>query len=228
MNRKSTPALCVIGLATLATAVQAETERQHGAHEHGAAQLTLAAENQTLVVGLDSPAYNLVGFEQAPSNDAQRAQVESALATLARADAVLDLPAAAQCALTGQTVDADHWQGSSAGEDHHDEHDEDHHDDHDDEHDEHEEDHHNDHDQEHDDHSRVHDDHEGHDDGESAHSDVLVEWTYRCDNLDALRTVTVSAFEHFPNLTDLQVQYIGDDWQGATQLTPSSPSLRLN
>lgn len=214
MTLKSTPAFFALSLVALATSAQAETERQHGAHEHGAAQLTLAAENQILAVSLDTPAYNLVGFEQAPANDAQREQVASALAVLARADAVLDLPAAAQCTLTAQAVDADTWSGIEAHDDH--EHDEEHHDEHADEH--------------HDDHAHEdehHDDHD-HDHEESAHSDVLVEWTYRCENPGALSTVTVSAFEHFPNLTDLQVQYIGDDWQGGAQLTPANPRLTLN
>lgn len=224
MSFKSIPALFALSLAALATSAQAETERQLGTHAHGAAQLTLAAENQTLAVSLDTPAYNLVGFEQAPANDAQRDQVASALAILARADAVLDLPAAAQCTLTTQVVDADTWSGIEAHDDHDDEHDEVHHDEHEAEHhDEHEEEQHDDlaHEDEH------HEEHD-HDHEESAHSDVLAEWTYRCENLDELSTVTVSAFEHFPNLTDLQVQYIGDGWQGGAQLTPASPRLTLN
>lgn len=224
MTFKSTPALLVLSLAALATTAQAETERQLGAHAHGAAQLTLAAENQTLAVSLDTPAYNLVGFEQAPASDAQHDQVASALAVLARADAVLDLPASAQCTLTAQAVDADTWSGIEAHGDHHDEHEDDHHDEHEEEHhDEHVDEHHDDngHEEDH------HDDH-SHDQEESTHSDVLAEWTYRCENPDALRTVEVSAFEHFPNLTDLQVQYIGDGWQGGAQLTPANSRLTLN
>lgn len=246
MTFQSTSALFALSLAALSLSAHAETERQLGAHEHGAAQLTLAAENQTLAVSLDTPAYNLVGFEQAPATEAQRDQVASALAMLARADAVLELPAGARCTLTEQAVDADAWSGIEAQDDH--AHDEEHHDDHADEHhDDHEDDHHDDHEEEHadehhDDHDREHeddhhddhaheDDHDhdhDHDHDESAHSDVLVEWTYRCENLDALSTVRVSAFEHFPNLTDLQVQYIGDDWQGGAQLTPASPRLDLD
>lgn len=238
MTLKSTPALFALSLVALATSAQAETERQLGAHAHGAAQLTLAAENQTLAVSLDTPAYNLVGFEQAPATDAQREQVASALAILARADAVLDLPAAARCTLTEQAVDADTWSAIEAHDDHveehHDDHEDDHHDEHEeDHHDEHADEHHDDHGHEeehHDDHAHEDDHHDDHDPDheESTHSDVLVEWTYRCENPDALSTVTVSAFEHFPNLTDLQVQYIGDDWQGGAQLTPASPRLTLN
>ncbi|WP_394170787.1 DUF2796 domain-containing protein [Saccharospirillum alexandrii] len=228
MSFKSTPAFFALSLVALATSAQAETERQLGAHAHGAAQLTLAAENQTLAVSLDTPAYNLVGFEQAPATDAQRDQVASALAVLARADAVLDLPTAAECTLTEQAVDADAWSAIEAHDDHHDEHADEHHDDH-----EHEDEHHDEHEHEHeevhhDDHAHEDDHHDDHDHEDSAHSDVLVEWTYRCENLGALSSVTVSAFEHFPNLTDLQVQYIGDDWQGGTQLTPASPRLTLN
>ena len=220
MTLKSTPALFALSLVALATSAQAETERQLGAHAHGAAQLTLAAEQQTLAVSLDTPAFNLVGFEQAPATDTQREQVASALAILARADAVLELPAAAQCALTEQSIDADAWSGIET----HDDHEDDHHDEHDEEHhDEQADEHHDDHEQE----DEHHDEHD-HDHEESAHSDVLVEWTYRCENPGALSTITVSAFEHFPNLSDLQVQYIGDDWQGGAQLTSASPRFTLN
>lgn len=218
MTFKPTPTLLALSLIAMATTVLAETERQLGAHEHGAAQLTLAVENQTLVVSLDSPAYNLVGFEQSPVSDAQREQVESALATLARADAVLSLPETARCSLESQALDAEGWARNGGYETHHDDHEDEHHDGH-------AEQHHDDHGHE----DEHHDDQDNdHDHADSAHSDVLVEWTYRCENLEVLRTVTVSAFEHFPNLTDLQVQYIGDDWQGAAQLTPANPRLNLN
>jgi hypothetical protein len=212
-------------LITFPTTALAETERQLGAHEHGAAMLTLAGEGETLLVGLDSPAYNLVGFEQSPTTDAQRADVEAVLAKLAQSDAVVSLPAAAECKLQGQRTTAQSWEGiESRGDAHHG-------DGHQDEHgheEEHPEDEHheNDHPDEHaeDDHDQDHD--HGHE--ESAHSDVLVEWTYRCENPGALQSVTVTAFEHFPNLTDLQVQYIGEGWQGATQLTPANTRINLD
>ena len=208
MTLKPTPTLLALSLIALATNAHAETERQLVAHEHGAAQLTLAVENLTLAVSLDSPAYNLVGFEHAPSTDAQRAGVKSAIATLAREGAVLDLPAAAQCELVTHQIDAGSWAVIEAHnnqvDDHHDEHEAEDHEDHEDHEDEH------------------------HDEAESAHSDVLVEWTYRCENPEALQSVTVTAFEYFPNLTDLQVQYIGDDWQGGAQLAPGNTRLDLN
>jgi hypothetical protein len=238
---KTTPLMAGISLAlgfiALPATVQAETERQLGAHDHGAALLTLAGEGQTLVVGLDSPAYNLVGFEQTPGTDAQRAEVAAALGKLAENDAVVRLPSAAACALESHQVEAGNWEGIDARHDEHghDDHGEDHHEDeHHDDADEHHEDEHHD-DDHHDDHAKDdhgHDDDHGHahddDHEESAHSDVLAEWTYRCENPGALQRVTVSAFEHFPNLTDLQVQYIGDDWQGAIQLTPANTQFDLD
>lgn len=82
----------VAGLSSGACAQHA-----HGAHEHGAAVLTVALEGQELVVELISPLDNLVGFEHAPANDAQRAALAAAGRRLLDVEAMLALPAAAAC-----------------------------------------------------------------------------------------------------------------------------------
>lgn len=58
---------------------------QLGAHVHGAATLTLVLEGNELQLALQSAAYNIVGFEHAPSNNEQRQEIALALDNLAQA-----------------------------------------------------------------------------------------------------------------------------------------------
>ncbi|WLQ12552.1 DUF2796 domain-containing protein [Hahella aquimaris] len=111
---------------------QAEEFEQHGAHVHGAATMNLALEEGNLVVELESPAMNLVGFEHAPATDEERQQVEKAAALLNKGEELFGLTPAAGCKLLSAEVDGDifdydedgghkeHEHGDDEGEhDHH-------------------------------------------------------------------------------------------------------------
>lgn len=69
------------------------------AHEHGAAELDAALDGSTLEIELRSPAMNLVGFEHAPGNEAERRKITNAHDQLEIPDPLLGLPAAAGCTL---------------------------------------------------------------------------------------------------------------------------------
>ena len=56
---------------------------QLGAHVHGEALLTFVLEGNEAIVALQTAAYNIVGFEHAPSTDEQQREVQSALSMLA-------------------------------------------------------------------------------------------------------------------------------------------------
>ena len=56
--------------------------REHGAHEHGVAHLDIVLENEQVLIGLKSPAANIVGFEHYPETDEQKAAVGAAMRTL--------------------------------------------------------------------------------------------------------------------------------------------------
>ncbi len=71
--------------------------REHGAHVHGVAELNVAVDADTLLIELDTPAHNLVGFEHAPRTDAQRAAVTEARKTLEDGIALFAPSAAAEC-----------------------------------------------------------------------------------------------------------------------------------
>ena len=79
--------------------------REHGAHEHGVAQLNIAQEGDTLQLELSSPAMNLVGFEHVPRNKQQQAAVKKAVASLQQGEQVFRLSPAAGCRLSKFDVD---------------------------------------------------------------------------------------------------------------------------
>jgi len=70
------------------------------AHVHGIAKLDIAVEAGKLVVHLDSPLDNILGFERAPGTDAERRQADAALARL-KAASMFRIDPAAQCRLVG-------------------------------------------------------------------------------------------------------------------------------
>jgi len=72
---------------------------QGKAHQHGTLELDIAVEARKLTLQMESPLDNLVGFERAPRNDAERKRVDAALATLKAAQALFTIDPAAQCTL---------------------------------------------------------------------------------------------------------------------------------
>lgn len=95
------PTLCTETLATLATAAallaHLPAAQAAEAHVHGIAKLDIAVESTRLSVHLDSPLDNLLGFEHAPRTDAERKQVDAAVAKLKDAAAMFRIDPAAQC-----------------------------------------------------------------------------------------------------------------------------------
>ncbi len=214
------------GLALVALGAGAAEEFvQHGTHVHGEALLNVVVDGSDVVIELESPAANIIGFEHAPKNAEQEAAVETAMASLARGNDLFQWPSGGLCRLMGAAVESpfdeaqgeeghgekDHHHGGDHDEHHDDHHDEDHGDHHDDKHGDH--------------HDKDHGDDHGHDDdhahhGEESHSDVRAEYRYGCRRPDALSELKVALFEAFPGMERLRVQYIVNDSQGAAQLTP--------
>lgn len=90
----------------------------HGAHEHGHGHLNLVVDGNQLMIELQAPAADLVGFEHAAKSEEEKAQYAKAVARLQQPDALFRLDPAAGCKLTQQELQA-------AKEDHDHEHDHD-------------------------------------------------------------------------------------------------------
>jgi hypothetical protein len=67
------------------------------AHEHGVAKLDVGVEAGRIIVVLDTPLDNLVGFERAPRTDAERKTVDDAVAKLKDSARLFAIDGAAGC-----------------------------------------------------------------------------------------------------------------------------------
>lgn len=93
-------------LLVLATTMLAQPlAHAAGAHEHGVASLNVARSGSELLIELDSPLDNFVGFEHAPGNAEQKRRLADALAVLQDPARVVSLPDAAACRLVEAEVD---------------------------------------------------------------------------------------------------------------------------
>ncbi len=211
LNRIALTASLLAPLALVAPWVSADEKhehehdhekRQHDAHVHGIAALNLALEGQEVHIEFDSPAANLVGFEHAPSSEADHAALDKAVATLKDGDRLFRFNAEARCRMEKADV-------TSALLD--------------EEHDEHADKHSSDHDQE----KKDGHDHEKHEDEEEAHSDIEAAYHFECDEPGKLTQLTVELFEAFPGTEKLKVQYVIESKQGAAELTAASHVLKF-
>lgn len=181
----------------LVQTVSAGEHREHGAHVHGIGRLNVAFDSNTLEIELDSPAANLVGFEHAPRDPAEKTKLDQTLVLLRDGDTLFVLPAAAGCRMDDVRItreEAKDHDDDGKDHDHHDEGNGHHHG----------------------------DGEEGH-----HHADMNVFYRFRCQNAAALSGVDVRLFEHFPATKKLHVQFIGPKGQGGRELTATDPVLRF-
>jgi hypothetical protein len=89
-----------IAAAFLAAApfLAAQAQQQH-AHVHGQMKLDVAIDGPTVVIDMESPLDNIVGFERAPKTDAEKKTVADAVAQLRAADKLFVIDPAANCKL---------------------------------------------------------------------------------------------------------------------------------
>ena len=85
--------LCALGMAVLAGTALAGKP-----HEHGVARLDVAVEARGVSLLLEVPLDSLVGFEHEPRTDAERQQIDLALARLRSGPALFRIDPAAHCA----------------------------------------------------------------------------------------------------------------------------------
>lgn len=104
-----------------------QEHRQHDAHVHGIAALNLALEDEEVHIELDSPAANIVGFEHAPSSQADHAALEKAVDTLKNGDRLFRFNDEASCRMekadvTSALLDEEHAEDHDHEKHEHEEH----------------------------------------------------------------------------------------------------------
>ncbi|MEP4051562.1 MAG: DUF2796 domain-containing protein [Litorimonas sp.] len=183
--------------------------RSADSHVHGGATLSIASENETIQIEFETPLFNLLGFEYAPKTDAEKALVSEAEVSLTQPEKLIRFNDAANCSFETPSSNVDLFETHSGEED------DEHHDDHD----------HSDH---HEEESETddHDEHHQHKE-DDVHKDVLLNYFLSCGEIDKLKTVKVDLFEIFPNLTELELVYLGPSQQMSADLTPSKATAEL-
>ncbi|WP_296810133.1 DUF2796 domain-containing protein [Thiocapsa sp.] len=110
MNRIRTYAVSLTAITMCLAVASAPAEdtgqRRQGAHVHGIAHMTLAAEGEKVLIELTSPAASLIGFERAPRTDEERATLMLAKENLMAGDAMIRLNMEAGCRLETAEIDA--------------------------------------------------------------------------------------------------------------------------
>ena len=174
--------------------------RQHGSHVHGIAALNLALEGQEVHIELDSPAANIVGFEHAPSSEADHAALDKAVAALKDGDRLFSFNDDAGCRMETAKVASELL---------------------DEEHEPHTEEKTREH---------AHEEKEGHDHEEregETHSDIEATYHFECNAPGKLTQLTVELFEAFPGMEELKVQYVIESKQGAAELTAADHVVKF-
>jgi Protein of unknown function (DUF2796) len=104
----------IVSLIMILSLFSPDVEAQQ-AHEHGVATLNVVLDGKKLVVQLESPLDNLVGFEHAPRNDKQRAALAKMEENLQAGDRWFKPAAAAGCTLRDVKVEHPYRTRSAAG-----------------------------------------------------------------------------------------------------------------
>ncbi|MCH8499932.1 MAG: DUF2796 domain-containing protein [Marinobacter sp.] len=211
----------------LVMAGQVASHSNHGAHDnpgahvHGEARLQVALEGQTAELILNSPADNLLGFEHAPRNDAQRDALKNAEAWL-KANPLITL-ADGHCEVAAASVSHTLGEGSHGHDEKKHGHSHDHGHEHGHRHDNrHSHDHGHSHSHAKDKHSHGHDHGHSHDhdhDHAHAHADFDVSQQLRCDKPLEGQALVALVKAQYPGIETLTIEWVGEQGQGASRLT---------
>lgn len=119
---KNTYAFLLAGLITAPMAWASndddhDTQRQHDAHNHGHATLSIVQEGNNIQLMLESPAANIVGFEYSPTTQQEKQQIDKAVEILRQGDQLFTFSPNAQCVQTTVEIESELTELST----HHDE-----------------------------------------------------------------------------------------------------------
>ena len=92
-------------LATTALAKDKHNHRQLDAHEHGSGAFNIAIDGKKVVMELEAPGADIVGFEHKARTAKQKASVSSAKTKLKELGNVITLPDAAGCKLAKANIE---------------------------------------------------------------------------------------------------------------------------
>ena len=257
MTRRSGLALAAVSLlaASGAFAASEDGHREHDPHEHGHGALDIVLEGEDLVAELRIPAVNVVGFEHAPRDDAEREAVHKAVARFSDAASVLVPSADAACEIedveaeiagtdhdgpwrVGAEVEAEEGHDHDADAHAKEEHEKEEHAKHEHEKEghakhEHEKEGHakHDHDGEEEhakhEHEHEHEEHDG-DSGMEAHSELHATYRFHCHAPERLARIDVRVFELLLDAEEIGVRVVTATAQTAMDLHPGETVVEIS
>jgi Protein of unknown function (DUF2796) len=104
--------LACIALASISPARLAGAEEfvQRGVNEHGRVTINVALDKKQLVIELESPAVNVIGFEHEPRTGAERAVVREVSSWFKSGRALFGLPSPARCSFRQADLSTPQWE----------------------------------------------------------------------------------------------------------------------
>lgn len=179
-----------------------------GKHVHGEAELYFAIQGSQVLIELETPADNLLGFEHEPETKAQHQLLDTVLHELEDYRNLVTINDSS-CKQLSDKIDSP-FKSAHKEHGHHKEHD--HHG-----HDHHKHDDHKGHKHDKHDHHKGHDHNAHHGDHKETHSDFRVAYTLQCDK--PVSVISITAFEHFKGFERITVNWLNDKVQGSIKAT---------
>ncbi len=109
-------AIVIAGAIIASVAVAQENPRSHGAHEHGHGKLNMAIDGNRVLIELEAPGADIVGFEHSARTKQEREAIDRAIGLLRTPLALFAMPADAACRVEKAQVSP--TGGDAQGESH--------------------------------------------------------------------------------------------------------------
>ncbi len=196
--------------------VEAQTQRQHDAHVHGAGTLNLVQEGNQVHIELEIPGMDIVGFEHQATSPSQKEAVKKAVTVLRQGNSLFQMNAEAKCKLDTAEVEVEMIGEEHEGKAHHDH--------------EKEGKAHHDHEKE----GKAHKEDESHkeekhaEDEEASHSEFHAKYVFTCASPDNLKQLNTALFDQFEKSESLQARFVTSRKQSSQSLSRQTPVLDLN
>lgn len=168
--------------------------RSADSHVHGGAAMSVVSEGRLVMVELETPLYNLIGFEYAPRTDAEKRAVMAAQTELSNPEDWIKFNDAAGCFFMSRAKEITLFSDDAA---------------------------HQSSDHRHDDAKSGEQDHD-HDHDYGSHKDVILSYSANCAAPQKLETVIVDIFERFPAMTTIELVYLGPSVQRSYRLSKTN------
>lgn len=192
-RRRVAPLICGALLSLLAPAGYAED-----VHEHGIADLLIAIDDHEVMIRLESPAANLLGFENAPSSDSERAAAAQLIRDISDGGLMRVFDSSALCTMSTPQWTTELFTEESVVRSHHAEHGKKSADS----------------GQEHKhEHKHEHEDHAEH---EGGHADIDIEWQAQCSVMPV--RIDHTLFTRFDALHEIRISLVGASGQQAWKI----------